>query len=164
MRARSWLLPSYCGEMRKKMADAITEPNIAIPMFLSERRSRSKSSTPSASPIPMIGPMRGEMSMAPMITATLSVFSPSDATKMAKMSTSSCEPRKETPSRMSCSTSACGRRSALTLKYDNSRVIFSLNVGRLPCGAVVAAVCVDEIGEASCCRVSLSFRGWGEAM
>ena len=65
---------------------------------------------------------------------------------------------------MSCSTSACGRRSALTLKYDNSRVIFSLNVGRLPCGAVVAAVCVDEIGEASCCRVSLSFRGWGEAM
>jgi len=35
--------------------------------------------TPSPSPIPIIGPMRGEISMAPIITAVEFTFSPTDA-------------------------------------------------------------------------------------
>ena len=53
----------------------------------------------------MIGPMRGEMSIAPMITAVELRFKPRQAMKIAKMSTQRFAPRKVTPS-LICSTMA----------------------------------------------------------
>ena len=76
-----------------------------------ERFMRSKSWMPTARPMPMIGPMSGDMSMAPMITAVELVFSPSDAMNMATMRMRMFVPRNETPSRMVCSASACGMRN-----------------------------------------------------
>ena len=57
----------------------------------------SMSLMPMASPIPMIGPMSGDISMAPMMTAVELTFRPNDAMKMAKMSTHRLAPRKLTP-------------------------------------------------------------------
>ncbi len=42
--------------------------------------SNSKSLIPTDSPMPMIGPISGEISMAPMITAVELTLSPSEAT------------------------------------------------------------------------------------
>ena len=57
----------------------------------------SMSLMPMASPMPMMGPISGEMSMAPMMTAVELTFKPSEAMKMAKMSTHKLAPRKLTP-------------------------------------------------------------------
>ena len=66
----------------------------------------------------MIGPISGEIIMAPIITGTLLVFSPNDATKMAKIRISNCEPLKDTEERISCSASCWGSRSDFMLKYE----------------------------------------------
>ena len=47
--------------------------------------------------MPMMGPMRGDMSIAPMMTAVELTFSPSEAVKMAKMSTQRFAPLKLMP-------------------------------------------------------------------
>ncbi len=51
----------------------------------------------------MMGPISGEMSMAPMITAVELVFRPSEAMKMARIRISMLVPLKETPSRIALS-------------------------------------------------------------
>ncbi len=71
--------------------------SVATPKFFSDRFSRSRSLMPTARPMPMMGPMSGEMSMAPMMTAVELTFSPSEAMKMAKMSTQRLAPLKLTP-------------------------------------------------------------------
>ena len=71
--------------------------SVATPKFLAARRRRSRSLMPMASPMPMIGPMRGDMSIAPMMTAVELTFSPSEAVKMAKMSTQRLAPLKLMP-------------------------------------------------------------------
>jgi len=48
----------------------------------------------------MIGPIRGEMSIAPMMTAVELTFKPSDATKMAKMRIHKLVPLKTIPDSM----------------------------------------------------------------
>ena len=48
-------------------------------------------------PIPIIGPINGDINMAPMITAVEFTFKPSDATKMAKIKIHKLVPRKTTP-------------------------------------------------------------------
>ena len=59
-------------------------------------------------PMPMIGPMRGDMSMAPIITAVeFGVESPSEAMNMARIRMSMFDPLKETPSRMFASAWSC---------------------------------------------------------
>ncbi len=98
------------------MADAISEPTTAAEMFFRLRLTRVKSWVAMPRPMPMIGPMSGEISMAPIITATLSVLRPSEAMNMAKINVSSWLPLNETPERMLVSMSACGSRSPLTLK------------------------------------------------
>ena len=70
------------------------------------------------SPMPMIGPISGEMSIAPIITATLSVFNPNDAMNMANTRMRSCAPLNDTPERIDASVTSCGSKSALTLKND----------------------------------------------
>ena len=79
---------------------------------------------PMPRPMPIIGPMSGEISMAPITTGVLSVFRPREATNIAKMSVSNCVPRNETPERMEAS------RSPLMLKfpfreYNKSRKVIA---------------------------------------
>ena len=52
---------------------------------------------PMANPMPMMGPIKGEMSMAPMMTAVELTLSPKEAIKMAKINTHKLVPRKVTP-------------------------------------------------------------------
>ncbi len=66
--------------------------------------------------MPMMGPISGEMSMAPMITAVELVFRPSEAMKMARIRISMLVPLKETPSRIALSASSCGSRSSVSVK------------------------------------------------
>ena len=47
---------------------------------------KSKSAIPSPNPIPMIGPINGEINIAPIITAVEFTFKPNEAISMAKMS------------------------------------------------------------------------------
>ncbi len=58
----------------------------------------------------MIGPISGEMSMAPIITAVELVLSPSDAMKIASTRITMLVPRNDTPSRIDASASACVTR------------------------------------------------------
>ena len=105
VRARSSECPSLTGEMRKYIVDVITEKPAATARLRAERFSSSKSSVPTARPIPIIGPISGEISMAPIITAVELVFRPSEAMNMAKIRISMFGPRKVIPSRMDCSVS-----------------------------------------------------------
>ena len=100
------------------MADVSIEPIMAAITFLRPRFNNTKSCMPIASPIPIMGPISGEISIAPIITGILLVLSPSDAMNIANINTISCEPLNETPLLMLCSASNCGSRSSATLKYD----------------------------------------------
>jgi len=53
---------------------------------------KSKSAIPRANPIPMIGPISGEISIAPIITAVELTFKPKDAINTAKISIQRLEP------------------------------------------------------------------------
>ena len=72
----------------------------------------------------MIGPIRGEMSMAPMMTAVEFTFRPSEAMKMAKIRIHKFAPLNSTPLRMdsmaSCSLSFPLRKSRYSC--TNSRM------------------------------------------
>ena len=52
---------------------------------------------PIANPMPTIGPIKGEMSMAPIITAVELTLRPNEAMKIAKISTHRLAPLKLTP-------------------------------------------------------------------
>ena len=82
------------------------------PKFRSERFSRSKSLMPTEKPMPMMGPMSGEISMAPMMTAVELTLSPNEATNVAKMSTHRFMPRNSAPRQMFSSTSRWSAPSA----------------------------------------------------
>ncbi len=71
---------------------------------------------PIANPMPIIGPIKGEISMAPIMTGTLSVLSPSEAMNIANINTRSWLPLKLIPDRMLSSASFWGIRSSATLK------------------------------------------------
>lgn len=79
------------------------DPKIARVMFLRLCFKREKSCMPMLKPIPMIGPMSGEMSIAPIITGILLVLSPTDAMMIANIKTNSCDPLNDTPLRISSS-------------------------------------------------------------
>lgn len=64
----------------------------------------------------MMGPMSGEMSMAPMMTAVELTLSPNEAMKMAKMSTQRLAPWKVTPLLIWLTVSASFSLSGMTLK------------------------------------------------
>ena len=100
----------------------IATMNISV-RLRSDFFSRSKSLMPSDSPTPMIGPMIGEMSIAPMMTAAELTFSPSDAIIVAKISTQRLTPRNSTPFEMAATTSShCAWSSSrLNRPFMNSR-------------------------------------------
>ena len=57
---------------------------VATPKFPTDLRTSPKSFTPTPRPTPMMGPISGEISMAPMITAVELTFNPMDAMTMLK--------------------------------------------------------------------------------
>ena len=63
--------------------------------FLAEFLSRSVSLVPSPRPNPMVGPITGEMSIAPMMTGIELTFKPTEAMMMAQARMMTFGPRKE---------------------------------------------------------------------
>ena len=97
VRASNSLLAFPSGEMKKKRVEVeIATTNIRT-KFLTDFFSRSKSLIPSEKPIPIIGPMIGEIHMAPIITAAELTFRPSDATIVAQIRTHKLTPRNSVP-------------------------------------------------------------------
>ena len=78
---------------------------------------RSKSSVPTPNPIPMIGPMSGEISIAPMMTAVEFMFRPREAIKIAKTRTQRLGPLKMMPSLILLVTSFLSVRNPFMEKY-----------------------------------------------
>ena len=76
-------LASFRGVTRKYTVAATTLMDIITSRFLNADLMRAVSLVPSPSPIPMIGPMRGDTSIAPMITAVEFTFRPTAASTMA---------------------------------------------------------------------------------
>ncbi len=111
----------------------------AMTRLRTHRLISSKSCTPTPSPMPMIGPMSGEMSMAPMMTAVELVFSPSDAMNIATMRMSMFVPRNDTPSRIAASASACGTRSSRVKKLTKKSVSRFVNFTFIVCVMRVTA-------------------------
>ena len=72
---------------------------------------------PTARPMPMMGPMSGDMSMAPMMTAVELTLRPSEAMNMANTSTHRVAPRNDTPALMARTVSASSSLSGMALKY-----------------------------------------------
>ena len=73
--------------------------------------------------MPTIGPMSGEINMAPMMTAAELVFRPREATKMAKIKIQRLAPRKSIPALIEAMVSSSGALSSFMLK--------SLRINRL---------------------------------
>ena len=69
-------------------------------------------------PIPIMGPIKGDMSIEPIMTAVEFTLSPNDATKMAKMSTHKLVPRKTTPLSMLLITVCNSSFSAFSLNLS----------------------------------------------
>ena len=67
--------------------------------------------------MPMMGPMSGEMSMAPMMTAVELTLRPSEAMKMANTSTQRLAPWKATPLSIWAIVSSSFSLSGRALKY-----------------------------------------------
>ena len=76
-----------------------------------------RSAIPTANPIPMIGPISGEMSMAPIMTAVELTLSPKEAMKTARISIHRVAPWKSTPSVICAITLSSEALSGITLKY-----------------------------------------------
>ena len=76
-----------------------------------------RSAIPTANPIPMIGPISGEMSMAPIMTAVELTLSPKEATKIARISIHKGAPWKFTPSVICAITLSSEALPGMTLKY-----------------------------------------------
>ena len=76
----------------------------------------------------MIGPISGDMSMAPMITAVELVLRPSDAMSMANTRMRMFVPLKLTPSRMLCSASSSGTRYPFSEKYPAREALIWLKI------------------------------------
>lgn len=72
----------------------------AMRRFLIPYRTILKSEIPTPRPIPTIGPISGDISMAPMITAVEFTFNPTEAMIIAKMRVHRLDPRKLMPSVM----------------------------------------------------------------
>ena len=76
-----------------------------------------RSAIPTANPIPMIGPISGEMSMAPIMTAVELTLSPKEATKIARISIHKGAPWKFTPSVICAIMLSSEALSGITLKH-----------------------------------------------
>ena len=79
----------------------VSNPTIVAKLRLTkERRSSEKSLIPAPYPIPMIGPISGDMSIAPMMTAVELTLRPIEATKIANIKIHRVAPRISTSLRI----------------------------------------------------------------
>ena len=76
-----------------------------------------RSAVPIAKPIPMIGPISGEMSIAPIMTAVELTLSPKEAMKIARISIHKFAPWKSTPSVICSITLSSEALPGMTLKH-----------------------------------------------
>jgi len=81
---------SYCSSLRgvikKYKVEMGTEKNTGVAKFLIDFLSSTKSKRPIDKPMPSIGRISGEINRAPMITAVLLVFRPTDSIQMEQIS------------------------------------------------------------------------------
>ena len=118
VRASSSERASTNGVMRKKMVAVATLKAVVIKKLFSERFISSKSFRPTESPTPMIGPINGEISMAPIMTAVELTFNPREAMKMAKIRIHRLAPLNSTPFRMESTVANSFSLSFLKSKYS----------------------------------------------
>lgn len=95
MRASSSHWASLNGLSRKYRNDTTRLINVAIKRFLIDFFNSGKSNVPKAKPAPKIGPINGEINMAPMITAVELTFSPTEAMTIAQANIQALAPLKE---------------------------------------------------------------------
>ena len=101
VRARSSVCWVSCrGEIMKYRVDARMEISTITPKFLRDSLMRAVSLVPRPRPKPRIGPIRGDMSIAPMMTGMELRFSPTDAMMIAQARMKTFGPRKGTLLRM----------------------------------------------------------------
>ena len=105
-----------------------------------------RSAIPIAKPIPMIGPISGEMSMAPIMTAVELTLSPKEATKIARISIHKGAPWKATPSVICAITFSSVALSGITLKYrlTNCHSVWLL-FGSMRFGFCAKIMCICDI-------------------
>ena len=89
---------------------------VATPKFLAALFSNGRSSIAMANPMPIMGPINGDMSMAPMMTAVEFTFRPREAMNMANINTHRLAPLKETPPVICSTISASSSMSCLMTK------------------------------------------------
>jgi hypothetical protein len=85
-----------------------------------DRRSKARSLIPRPNPIPIIGPIKGDINIAPIITAVEFTFSPSEAIKMAKIRIQRLVPLKIIPLLIVSITEEASSFSLLSLKWSRS--------------------------------------------
>ena len=91
----------------------MTLKTVATAKLRNERLISSKSYMPNPSPIPMMGPISGEINIAPIITAGELTFNPNEAMKMAKIRIQIVEPLNSIPLRIDSTMSDSFSRSWL---------------------------------------------------
>ena len=99
----------FSGDRRKKRQDAVRLIKTIVRRFLNDSFIRLMLFVPIDRPTPSIGPMTGEMSMAPIMTAVEFTFSPTDAMMMAKVRIHTFAPRNQIPLRIRFSAPAVSR-------------------------------------------------------
>src|SRR6056300_1514025 len=96
VRANNSFEASEIGLIRKYKDEAKSPIPTATPRFFALLESSLKSLMPELSPIPIIGPMSGEINMAPITTAVELTFSPMEAMMMLKIKIHRVNPRNST--------------------------------------------------------------------
>ena len=103
-----------------------------------------RSAVPIANPIPMIGPISGEMSIAPITTAVELTLSPKEATKIARISIHKGAPLKFTPSVICAIMLSSETLSGIILKHRltncHSVCLFFVSI-RFVFGAKIMFIC-----------------------
>ena len=96
VRANNSDCASLNGEIRKYNVEVTKLMATMMRKLRNDRLSSSSSNVPMESPTPKMGPIIGEINMAPMMTAVEFTFNPTEATMMAKASTHRFTPRNST--------------------------------------------------------------------
>ena len=126
VRASNSLWASLIGDIRKYKVDVITLKTVAVAKLRNDRLIKSKSEIPNPKPNPMIGPISGEINIAPIITAVELVFNPREATNVAKISTHKFVPLNSIPFLMDSIVSSSSSFSCRTSKLRTKKSIICL--------------------------------------
>jgi len=87
---------SLRGLIKKYVVDETKLMRTITAKFQSERLNKRESLIPTATPIPLIGPISGDINMAPIITAVEFTFKPTDATTIAQANSQAFAPLNST--------------------------------------------------------------------